>query len=233
MELSLREVAHLLDVSEETIDRWVRQRELPAVRVGGQYRVNKVELQEWAAARNLRVSAALYAPAGKLDALPSLYTALELGQIHYDLPGTERYEVLAAAAQLPSIPRAVDRQLLFELLVGREQLASTGIGSGIAIPHPRDPLVVQIDEPVVILAFLEHKVDFEAVDSLPVEILFMLLSPSVRAHLQMLSLLMFALHDDLVKELLARRMPADAIMQRISEIERKFMERQSSAPKVG
>jgi nitrogen PTS system EIIA component len=219
MELSLRDVARLLDVSDDVVTRWVRHDELPAAHVGGQYRVNKVELQEWAAARSLRVSAELYAPAGQVDQLPSLHQALIRGQIHHDLEGTQRDEVLRAVTQLSNIPKRIDRDMFFQLLVSREQLASTGIGSGIAIPHPREPLVVHISEPHVILAFLKRPVDFAAIDSLPVKILFVLLSPSVRIHLQMLSRLMYALHDEMVRTLLQKKMPAEAILKRIGELE--------------
>ena len=228
MELSLRDVARLLDVSEDVVARWVRQRELHAVRVGGHYRVNKVELQEWAAARGLRVSPELYAPEGHVEQLPSLHAALERGQIHYHLEGTQRDEILRSVVGLPSIPAGIDRNLLFELLLSREQLASTGIGAGIAIPHPREPLVVQINEPIVVLAFLMQPVDFEAIDSLPVSTLFVLLSPSVRVHLQMLSRLMCALHDTLVRDLLQDKLPAAAILQRVAELEETSEQRRSS-----
>lgn len=228
MELSLRDVARLLEVSEDVVTRWVRQRELRAVQIGGQYRVNKVELQEWAAARGLRISPELYAPAGQVDQLPSLHEALTRGQIHYDLQGTQRDEILQEVVRLPTIPPSIDRNLLFQLLLSREQLASTGIGAGIAIPHPREPLVVQISEPMVVLAFLKQPVDFDAIDSLPVRTLFVLLSPSVRVHLQMLSRLMCALHDELVRELLRERMPAQAILQRVAELEETSEQRRSS-----
>ncbi len=229
MELSLRDVAQLLDVSEDVVSRWVRQRELPAARVGAEYRVNKVELQEWAAARGLRISPAIFAPQGQVERLPSLHAALERGQIHYELPGTQRDEVLQAVVSLPTIAASIDPNLLFQLLLGREQLASTGIGSGIAIPHPREPLVVQISEPIVVLAFLRQPVEFDAIDRLPVKTLFVLLSPSVRVHLQILSRLMCALHDDLVRKLLRDAMPAEAIQRRIAELE-ETTERRLSSP---
>jgi PTS system nitrogen regulatory IIA component len=219
MELSLRDVARLLNVPDQTVSRWVRQNELPALRIRGQYRVNKVELQEWALARNLRVSTELFAPGGQIEQLPSLSDALERGGVHFEVPGKRRDEVLGAVTDLEGIPNALNRSLLFQLLLGRESLASTGIGGGIAIPHPRDPLVVQIDEPVVLLAFLQNLVDFESIDRQPVSVLFVLLSPSVRTHLQMLSRLMFALHDDLLRELLRSKMPADAIVKRMLELE--------------
>jgi PTS system nitrogen regulatory IIA component len=228
MELSLRDVARLLEVSEDVVTRWVRQRELRAVQLGGEYRVNKVELQEWAAARGLRISPELYAPAGQVNRLPSLHAALARGQIHYDLQGTQRDEILKAVVRLPTVPDSIDRSLLFQLLLSREQLASTGIGAGIAIPHPREPLVVQIGDPIVVLAFLKQPVDFEAIDRLPVRVLFVLLSPSVRVHLQMLSRLMCALHDELVRELLRERLPAEAILERIAQLEETSEQRRSS-----
>ena len=105
MELSLRDVARLLDVSEDVVARWVRQRELYAVRVGGHYRVNKIALQEWAAARGLRVSPELYAPEGHVEQLPSLHAALERGQIHYHLEGTQRDEILRSVVDCRAFQR--------------------------------------------------------------------------------------------------------------------------------
>lgn len=222
MELSLRDVARLLDVSDDTVSRWIRQGDLPASHVRGEFRVNKVDLQEWAAVRDMRVSEELFAPEGDVEQLPSLYQALLRGQIHYDIAGTQRDDVLAALARLSTIPKTVDRNLLLELMVSREQLSSTGIGAGIAIPHPRDPLVVHIAEPVVILAFPCQPVDFAAIDAVPVHTLFVVLSPNVRAHLQILSRLMFALHDESVRTLLQERAAASVILSRIRELEKSI-----------
>jgi len=219
MELTLRDVARLLAVSEDAVTHWVRHGELPAQRIRGQYWINKVELQEWAHARNLRISEELFAPDGNIDQLPSLLAAISRGRIHYAIAGTRREEVLRAVTALDTIPESLDRALLYELLIGRETLASTGIGEGIAIPHPRDPLIVHLDEPLVLLAFLQIPVDFQAIDGRPVQVLFTLLSPNVRTHLQMLSRLMFALHDGKLRELLRKAMPESAILARLAELE--------------
>jgi PTS system nitrogen regulatory IIA component len=220
MDLKVRDVARLLNVSEQTVYRWVREGTLPAQRVGDQYRFNRVELQEWAATRRHRVSPELFAPAagGPAD-MPSLRAALERGGVFYEVPGARREEVLGAVAQLPGIPAAVDRARLHELLVGREALASTAVGGGVAIPHPRDPVVADVDEPIVLLCFLSRPVDFGALDGQPVCVLFALLSPSVRRHLQMLSQLAFALHDERLRALLASVAPREAILERVQAIE--------------
>ncbi len=202
MELRARDVAELLEVSEQTVYRWAREGSLPAHRVGEHYRFNRVELQEWAATHGHRVSPRLFA-AGGADAAPaSLLDALERGGVHHGVPGDRREEVLAAVARLPGIPGGVDRALLHQLLVARETLAPTAVGHGVAIPHPRDPLVVRVDAPHALLCFLARPVDFGAPDGSPVRVLLTLLSPSVRQHLQLLARVAYVLNDDRMKALL-------------------------------
>ncbi len=219
MELTVRRVARLLEVPDETVENWIRQDNLPAIRVHGQFHINRVALQEWALSRNIRLSPELFAAQGQDETMPSLVAALERGGIHYGVEGAQRDAVLRSVTQLPGLPGGVDRELLLELLLAREALASTGIGGGIALPHPRNPLVVQGSEPIVLLAFLQQAVDFGAMDQRPVDTLFVLLSPSVRSHLQVLSLLSFALHDETLRDLLEREVPAEHILNRLRQLE--------------
>jgi PTS system nitrogen regulatory IIA component len=206
MELRVRDVARLLNVSEPTVYRWVRQGALAAHRVGEQYRFH-------------RVSPELFTPPGSPEATFSLQAALERGGVYREVPGERRDQVLAAIAELPGIPSGVNRSQLAQLLIGRETLASTAVGDGIAIPHPRDPLVVGVEEPHVLLCFLGRPVDFGAIDGLPVRALFTLLAPSVRQHLQILAKLAFVLHDPALRELLNRVAPQRAILDRIRALE--------------
>lgn len=219
MDLRVREAAQLLRVSEKTVYRWIRQGRLPAYRVHEQYRLNRVELQEWAALHGRPLSPDLHAAELPAREAPSLAAALERGGIVHGLPGRDRGEVLAALARLPAIPGSVDRDLLHEALVAREALASTGTGDGIAIPHARDPLIVHVDEPTVLLCFLERPIEFGAPDGRPVSVLFTLLSPSVRAHLQLLAKIAFLLHDAEFRRLLQRQAKREAILGRVRALE--------------
>jgi PTS system nitrogen regulatory IIA component len=218
MDLSVREAAQLLAVSEDTVRRWIRDGSLPACRVRRQHRLNRVELQEWAATHGHRVSPELFSPKGE-QVLPSLAAALAQGGIYRDVPGARREQVLHAVTQLPGIPPDVDRNLLYQLLLARESLACTGIGQGIAIPHPRDPVVLRLREPRVLLCFLQERVDFGALDGEPVRALFLLLSPSIPAHLQILAQLAHALHDDRLGQRLSPPVPSDSIIERLRELE--------------
>lgn len=227
MDLSVREVARLLGVTEKTVYRWLRQKAIPARRLHDQPRFNRVELQEWAAAHGLRLPPEPTRPGAPSGAVSSLREAVERGGIHFNVAGTTPGEVLDAITRLPGIPDGLNRSLLCELLVGREALTSTGIGGGIAIPHPRDPLVVHVRAPVVLVSFLERPVDFHAIDGMPVRVLFTLLSPSVRAHLDLLSRLSYALHDRSLNKLLQKPGTPEALLDALDSIESK--ERTASA----
>lgn len=86
-------------------------------------------------------------------------------------------------------PKLVDK------LIERENLTSTGLGNGIAVPHPREPESLSIASASISACYLADPVDFNALDGQPVRLLFLLLSPSVRTHLQLLSRLSYCLRD--------------------------------------
>jgi PTS system nitrogen regulatory IIA component len=220
MQLSMRDLTKLLNANESTISRWIKQRGLPAQRVGGQYRVNRAELLEWATANNVRVSLDLFDNLeADAEAVPSLAEALEAGGIHYQLQDTNKDRALRALVQVLPLPNGVDRELLLRLFLAREASASTAIGDGIAIPHVRNPIVLHVARPTVTLAFLSQPVDFGALDKKPVHVLFSIISPTNRSHLQLLSRLSFALHDQKLRETVARQASREEILHEVRRVE--------------
>jgi PTS system nitrogen regulatory IIA component len=220
MDLKIQEAARLLQVDSDEIARWIREKGLPAHQSNDQFHINSVELQEWALTHGVRFPPELMA-VNRASAGPAadLVAALERGGMHRDVPGKKRDEVLANVVQLPGVPERIDRALLLELLRAREMLASTGLGGGIAVPHPRSPIVLDVAiQPTLLACFLREPVDFGAVDGRPVWALFLLLSPTVPDHLKMLSQLSYALHDTPVRSLLERRAPLDALIARLAEL---------------
>ncbi|MCG9963155.1 MAG: PTS IIA-like nitrogen regulatory protein PtsN [Shewanella sp.] len=95
-----------------------------------------------------------------------------------------------AAAQYPTL----SSQAIFESLVAREKMGSTGIGNGIAIPHGR---LTDITQPIAILIKCEEPIAFDAIDKQPVDILFALLVPAdqCQQHLSTLSCMAEKLSD--------------------------------------
>jgi PTS system nitrogen regulatory IIA component len=220
MDLKIHEAARLLKVDGDEVEGWIREKGLPAHWFNDQFHVNSVELQEWALANGVKLPPELVSVnRASAGAAADLVAALERGGLHRDVAGATRDEVLASVIRLPGVPGPIDRELLLELLRAREMLASTGLGGGIAVPHPRSPIVLDVQvEPTLLLCFLRQPVDFGAVDGRPVGVLFLLLSPTVPDHLRLLSQLSYALHDGPLRSLLDQRAPLEALVARLAEL---------------
>jgi PTS system nitrogen regulatory IIA component len=84
-----------------------------------------------------------------------------------------------------ALPEFTDGEI-FDSLIGRERLGSTGLGNGVALPHGR---INGLREPMAALVVLSDGIDFDAIDSKPVDLLFALLVPqeSTDEHLKILA----------------------------------------------
>ena len=106
---------------------------------------------------------------------------------HHHLQGVSKKRLLDQVAELASqASPGLQEQEVFEALIARERLGSTGIGEGIAIPHCR---LSSCDKPTGLLVSLDEAIDFDAVDARPVDLIFVLLVPedNPEQHLKTLS----------------------------------------------
>jgi nitrogen PTS system EIIA component len=196
MLMKASDVAALLNIDESAVIRWIKKEKLPAALVRGNYRINRVDLLEWATEHGIKVPPELFAAAQNDVRLPSLVEALQAGGIHFGVEGEDKPSVLRNVVNLLQLPPQMDPDFLLQVLLAREALGTTAVGDGIAIPHVRNPILLQNrPEPAVSLCFLKHPIDFGALDGKPVGILFMVTSPTVKVHLHLLSRLAYALHD--------------------------------------
>jgi PTS system nitrogen regulatory IIA component len=90
------------------------------------------------------------------------------------LKASGKKALLAELASRAAAVFALDERRLFDRLLERERLGSTGIGGGIAIPHAR---MASLAKPVGLFARLAHPIDFDAIDERPVDIVFLLAAP--------------------------------------------------------
>jgi PTS system nitrogen regulatory IIA component len=213
MQLGVRDVARILNVSEKSIYRWIQQGQIPAYKVNDQYRFNRAELLEWATSKKINVSTEMFAESdAAAELMPDFADSIEAGGIFYRLEGGEKESALRSVVGVMKLPPDMDRELLLRVLLARESMASTGIGDGIAIPHVRNPIVLSVSHPAICLCFLEKPIEFGAIDDKPVHTLFTLVSPTVRIHLYLLSRIAHALRDPAFKEVVARQAPREEIM---------------------
>ncbi len=221
MQLSIREVSKLLKVSERKVNEWIRRGILRAERVNDQYLLHRSDLLERTSSRVIDVRAEIFAaPAAAEEPALYLVNALRVGGISYGTRGADKTEILRGIVDRLVLPPAVDRESIAQLLLAREALGSTAIGDGIAIPHVRRPILLSGSRSALSLCLLDQPVDFGASDGQPVFAIFLLIAPTARTHLQMLSRLSFALHDSQLKAALAERAAPSKILAEFERIER-------------
>jgi PTS system nitrogen regulatory IIA component len=212
MKVNVREAARLLSVSESEVYRWVASGEIPCSVVNHQPLFSRAELLEWATERRLPVSVELFEPGSDSAASTGLADVLTHGGVHHGVRGGDRASVLRAVVECLPVPDDEDRRLLTQVLLAREAHGSTAAGEGIAIPHVRSPLVFPGTSGLMALCFLETPVAFGASDGAPIHTIFALLSPTIRGHLQLLSRLSHALHDERFKAAVLRRASREEIV---------------------
>ena len=222
MQLTVRQAAAYFGVDDQTVRKWIADRDLPVHRANERLHLNAIEVWEWAIARGLPVSRRLLEDARRTpEHAPPLSELLDRGGIHLtSSAGGEKADVLAGVVARLPLPPEVDRNFLLTVLEAREAMGSTGIGDGIAIPHVRNPILLHVKRPFVSLFLLDRPVDFDAIDGKPVHALFVVVAPSVPVHLRVLAHLGHALRDSNLRRLLVDRASADRIMERIRELER-------------
>ena len=215
MDLSLQEAARLLNVSESTLSRWIGEDGLPAFMINGRYRLNRIDLLEWAGHRRLQAPA-LYAPSEDTPA-PPLHELLE-GNVHYGVAGVDMRSVMAAVAERLPLLSARDKVLAAQALADREAKSSTIVADGIAIPHVRGPLIFGVDRPLATLCFLEKPVPFGDAGLFPVSVVWTLVTPTIKVHLAMLAKIASSLHDAPFVDLLNRRAPEPELLARLRSL---------------
>ncbi|MCX6984367.1 MAG: PTS sugar transporter subunit IIA, partial [Lentisphaerae bacterium] len=173
MQLTVHDVSKYFNVSERTVYRWIDQKIIPAYKINDQFRFNRAELLEWATAQKINVSPEIFeSPKPEDEVPPSICESVKAGGIFFRIEGADKKTVLKNVVDIMKLPEDVDRGILYDVLLARENMASTGIGEGIAIPHVRNPVILNVGYPVITLCFLEKPIDFGALDKQDVYCLF-------------------------------------------------------------
>jgi len=181
--LNIKQVAEYLGVSEKTVYRLLDKEEIPAVKVGRQWRFYMGDVESWLKKEKPEASVEQYSD----DSVPdvssevSIHNLLKNSGICLDVSGESKEVVFKNAVTAIDLEPGIAKNELVSALIAREELCSTGIGQGIALPHPRHPNRFKFVSSSVFLCFLENKIDFDAIDHLPVSSLFFVFARNERA----------------------------------------------------
>jgi len=223
MYVNVKETARLLSVSEKTVYRWIKRNLVPTYKVHGSYRFKRAELLDWATSKRRHVNEEPFETSGReKEPLPKLADALNAGGIVYRVAGNTRDAVIGDAVSHLRLPDEVDLEMLKKVLIIREELASTGIGDGIALPHPRNAVLDHLTRAKVNICFLENPVEYGALDKKPVHTLIIVVSPSLRLQLHLLSVLHYILRDPDLRKVLATQPGRDEVFAAMQDAEERI-----------
>lgn len=240
MDLKVKDVADLLNVSETTIHRWLAEGKIPAYRLNQQYCFSRDEIQNWMmnhqADRAVAAEKVNSSCEGRVEQadedLPvasggikqfSLYRALHKGKVLTSVKGATKEEVIRTAMHEIAATLDLDGEMLFELLWDRERLQPTALNNGIGVPHTRDFLLKAKD--VVFIAFPESPIDYGALDGQAVHTLFFLFACEDKRHLHLLSKIALLCSQPESLELLKRQPSKDQLLEHVRQWESGIAQR--------
>jgi nitrogen PTS system EIIA component len=227
MNLSVKDVAELLNVSDKTIYRMIQNETIPCFRVGGQWRFDRREIASWLGdTRTFSYKTAIENASGDEESI-SISEFLHRGGIYNNIPGTRKDLMIQSCLERikASIPH-IDIKKLFASILERETLCPTAVGNGIALPHPSS-FGKFTSSSYIALCCLERPVQFGAVDNEDVDTLFFIFPKSERRFLRIQAKLLRLLRDAEVISAVKKGSPdptryADNVFGVLSETEAKI-----------
>lgn len=221
--MTLETVAELLRLKEKAIAKMAEAGEIPAVKVSRQWRFNRRDISAWVAGRNLSPAIQRRLPPEATGGPRPLTVAgaLSARRVKLDLTAQDKDGILHELGALVIDPKKDKRlsETLFKALKAREELCSTSVGDGVAIPHSRNALVGLVETPVIAYGRSRSGVQFGAVDGKPVHHFFLLCAPNVREHLQLLARLARLSNEPEVRAKLLAAEGADQILTTLQAAE--------------
>ncbi|MHB8094126.1 MAG: PTS sugar transporter subunit IIA [Candidatus Aminicenantales bacterium] len=227
MDLKIKDIVNLLQVPEKTVRQWIKDHAIPYHQINHRYRFNRAEINEWILDDKPDLASKLLdlSIAGR----PTHFTdLLRSGGIYYGIPGRTVKEILHAAIEAIQTPAPISKEDILAALINREMMMTTAIGRGIAIPHPRHPIITKVEDARVSLCFLKDPADFGALDGRPVHTLFLLLTDNPRRHLEVLSKISYLCQLPDFLRRLENRAPENELLEFIGEREREWREKGSN-----
>ncbi|MDD8017679.1 MAG: PTS sugar transporter subunit IIA [Bacteroidota bacterium] len=204
MDLKVKDIAQFLVMSEKEILKLVKAKEIPHQVIQDRVVFNKDKVIEWALGRNipLNISGSTHFEEYQIK---SLIPLLDEKSVFYNCDFTEA-KYIEQMTNLALFDASVDRDVVVQLLKSREQLMSTAIGNGISLPHPRIPLVIGRDKPLIHFFFPKNFLKLNSLDGKPVHTLILIISQTIKQHLSLLAHISFLLSQKEIQQALEARL---------------------------
>ena len=242
MDLKIKDVAELLNVSETTIRRWLAEGKIPAYRLHHQYRFSRIEIENWMLSCRLQKETGHFLPADEEQIYPlkkwkkeeldlkkgmqqfSLFRAIYKGKVLSNLSSLNKESMIRETMECISEDLEMDPLVIGDLLLDREKLMPTALNNGIAVPHTRDFLLTGPTD-IVVVVFPKRAIDWGALDENPVHTLFFLFASDDKRHLHLLAKLAHLSSNQKALELMRGKPSKKELLDYVKEWESLMREK--------
>jgi len=222
--MNLKDVAQMLGADMRRLERMAGRGEIPCQKIGGQFRFNRAELTEWLQQimttmdggnlaqvdagmivhRQARRDEAIVAPLLRTEAVAANLESR-----------TKSSTIRALVALADRTGLVYDTREILQAVLRREELCSTAMPGGIAIPHPRRPLPYAVAEPILVVARTCQGIVCGAPDGRLTRLFFLEVSQDDHHHVHVLARLCRILHDEVLIEQLEYAETAEEMVELI------------------
>ena len=217
MDLNIKDISHLLMLDEKAVQQLIKKKEIPFQHLHDKVVFNKHQIIEWALGRNLPINVSGHHKFTEYK-IETVSTLLDKHSFHFNCELTEAAYIEQMVSQI-NFDKNVDRETIIQLLKNRESMMSTAIGNGISLPHPRIPLMVGRNKPLIHFFFSNKPLDLKSIDNKPVHTLILLISQTIKQHLSLIAHLSFLLSKETFRFALENRLECNEILDIIQKIE--------------
>ncbi len=224
--MTLAEVAEYLHLAEKTVVRMAQRKEIPAAKMGSQWRFVRSVVRERLVSQMTALAPLPSLSAGSEGSSGPAASRLELRDVlHPSLmnmdiaPGPKEAVLRQLVAPLCTRNMVKDARRLLDRMLERETIATTGMGHGVAFPHPRRPEAGMFSRPAIVVGVCPEGTDFGAIDNQTVRVFFLICATSESTHLRLMAEAAWLSRLDAVSRLPGIRRREDAWELLIAEAE--------------
>ena len=116
-----------------------------------------------------------------------LAALIHRGGIFFDVEGNTPEEIYSKISNMIKIPDGLTSEQIYNALCAREQVLSTAVGNGIALPHARASIIKEEEDQKICVVYLKNSIDMKAPDEREVFVMFLLLTHNSQVHLRVLT----------------------------------------------
>ncbi len=140
------------------------------------------------------------------------------GGVFKNVEGSTPQEIYAKVSKMIDLPDGMTSETVCNALCAREEVLSTAVGNGIALPHARSPIMRSEAEQRICVVYLKNPIDMKAPDEREVFVMFILLAHNSQIHLKVLSALAALFRDQKFKKALELRSDEAVLSSIIKEL---------------